>query len=131
MAVARVQEAIALDANFLIKALVESTQASVMLTGWVQNGCTIQISPIAWSEYMCGPLDPEVVPAARMLAGRIDTFTAADGEFAALLSNEGGRRSRSHADCMIAAHAIRRDAALATLDGPDFRRFTKFGLRLA
>ena len=48
----------------------------------------------------------------------------------AKLFNDTGRRSRSRADCMIAAHAIRRDAVLVTADAPDFRVFRKFGLRL-
>jgi len=48
----------------------------------------------------------------------------------AKLFNDTGRRSRSRADCMIAAHAIRRDAVLVTADASDFRVFRKFSLRL-
>lgn len=63
------------------------------------------------------------------MVGEIEVFTEADAELASDLFNETGRRSRSHVDCMIAAHAIRREAQLATLNLQDFRRFAN--LRLA
>ncbi len=131
MAGAEAGDIVALDANFLVKALIEQTAPNVRLTQWVRKGCAMQISAVAWSEYMCGPLDDDTLPVARKLVGAVESFTAEDAELAAFLFNGGGRRSRSRADCMIAAHAIRREAALATLNAQDFRRFEKFGLRLA
>jgi len=49
----------------------------------------------------------------------------------ALLFNKTGRRSRSLADCMIAAIAIRCGASLATINTADFQPFVQYGLALA
>ncbi len=128
MIVASTHETVALDANFVVAALIQGTAASRQIEAWVRSGWQMQISAVAWSEYMCGPVEPHLVPIARRLVGIIDVFTAEDAELAGKLFNDTGRRS--HADCMVAAHAIRRDAVLATADAPDFRVFRKFGLRL-
>ncbi len=130
MVVASTHEIVALDANFVVAALIQGTAASKQIETWVRRGWQMQISAVAWSEYMCGPVEPHIASIARRLVGIIDVFTAEEAELTAKLFNATGRRSRSHADCMIAAHAIRRDAVLATADAPDFRVFRKFGLRL-
>lgn len=89
------------------------------------------MSSIAWTEFLCGPLDD----TDRNLAAEIVTervpYTIRDAESAAELFNEGGRRRGSLIDCMIAAVASRRGASLATLNPDDFRRFEALGLRLA
>ncbi len=89
------------------------------------------MSAVAWSEYLCGPLDESEVQTARKALSGIDAFTEEDAELASDLFNRTGRRSRSHVDCMIAAHAIRREALLATLNLRDFGRFEKHQMRLA
>jgi predicted nucleic acid-binding protein len=124
-------DVIELDSNFLVAVLHAGGIQSDLLHAWTRAGVRIQISAIAWSEYLCGPLDGAMVALARKLVGSVEAFTEEDAEFASTLFNGTGRRSRSHVDCMIAAHAIRRDAALATLNVRDFRRFEKFDLRLA
>ena len=131
MAAADINEVVELDSNFLVAVLEPGGSQSEMLQAWAQRGVRIQISAIAWSEYLCGPLDPAVVPLARKLVNSVEAFTERDAELASELFNGTGRRSRSHVDCMIAAHAIRRDAALATLNVRDFRPFEKFALKLA
>ena len=131
MAVARQDALIEIDANFLIAVLVTTSRESRQLDAWLRAGVAVHISAVAWSEYLCGPLDPRMVPAARKLLSGIEPFTAEDAELASELFNRTGRRSRSHVDCMIAAHAIRRDATLATLNLGDFRRFLAFNLKLA
>lgn len=131
MVAASSQKLIELDANFLIAALIPGLPESRQLRGWLETGEVVQISSIAWSEYLCGPIDPEIFPTARELVPVVEAFTVEDAELASRLFNDTGRRSRSHADCMIAAHAIRRDARLATLDLRDFRPFEPFNLRLA
>jgi predicted nucleic acid-binding protein len=123
--------AVALDANYLVKGLVRGTAASEQIRAWVREGSGITMSAVAWSEYLCGPIDPTIVPAARQLVRRVDALEVEDAELAARLFNDTGRRSRSHADCMIAAHAIRRDLGFATLNAADFRAFEKYGLQLA
>jgi hypothetical protein len=47
---------------------------------------------------------------------------------AADLFNKTGRRSRSLADCLIAAVAIRCGAKLATVNTGDFQAFVQYGL---
>lgn len=131
MAVGKIHELVALDSNFLIDVLVAGSPHSRNLDAWLRAGSLIQISAIAWSEYLCGPLDAERIPTARKLVRSVEPFIEEDADLASELFNRTGRRSRSHVDCMIAAHAIRRSAALATLNLNDFRRFEKFHLRLA
>ncbi len=126
MVVASTHEIVALDANFVVAALIQGTAASKQIEAWVRSGRQMQISALAWSEHMCRPVD--IASIARRLVGIIDVFTAEEAELAAKLFNDTGRRS--HADCMVAAHAIRREAVLATADTPDFRVFRKFGSRL-
>lgn len=130
MAAVDTNELIELDSNFLVAVLDAGGRQSGMLHSWARSGMRIQISAIAWSEYLCGPLDAAVVPLARKLVNSVEAFTERDAELASELFNNTGRRSRSHVDCMIAAHAIRRDAALATLNVRDFQLFEKFALRL-
>ena len=130
MAAVSDNEVIELDSNFLVAVLDARGNESGKLQTWARTGVRIQISTIAWSEYLCGPLDAAVVPLARKLVNSIEAFTEPDAELASKLFNGTGRRSRSHVDCMIAAHAIRRDAALATLNVRDFQSFWKFGLKL-
>jgi predicted nucleic acid-binding protein len=60
-----------------------------------------------------------------------EPFIAADAALAASLFNQTGRRSRSLADCMIAAVAIRCGAKLATVNSHDFHPLVAHGLILA
>lgn len=130
MAAGNANEIIELDSNFLVAVLDARGNESEQLHTWARTGVRIQISAIAWSEYLCGPLETAVVPLARKLINSVEAFTEADAELASKLFYATGRRSRSHVDCMIAAHAIRRDAALATLNVRDFRPFENFSLKL-
>jgi predicted nucleic acid-binding protein len=130
MAAVDANEIIELDSNFLVAVLDAGGNQSEMLHSWTRSGARIQISAIAWSEYLCGPLDAAVVPLTRKLVNSVEAFTERDAELASELFNGTGRRSRSHVDCMIAAHAIRRDATLATLNTRDFRPFEKFALKV-
>ena len=125
------RELIALDSNFLIAARKPKSVADELVQRWLRRACSFEISTIAWSEYLCGPVRPDEVALSRRLISQIETFTERDAELAAELFNKTGRRSRTHADCMIAAHAIRRGAVLATLNTRDFRHFEAFSLRLA
>lgn len=131
MAVVRADDLIALDANFLIGARAAASSEGRHLEEWLRIGAIILASTVAWSEYLCGPINKTDLEITRKFLSRIEPFAEEEAELASDLFNQTGRRSRSHADCMIAAHAIRRHAFLATLNVRDFQRFENWGLRLA
>ena len=89
------------------------------------------MSAVAWAEYLCGPLDPKGEAVAKEMFPLPEGFSAAGAATAADLLNKTGRRSRSLADCMIAAVAIRCGARLATVNASDFKPFVEHGLVLA
>ncbi len=120
-----------LDTNFLIQALVPSSVAEAKLQAWLRNGEDLGISSIAWSEFLCGPLTTQEVALAQVLFPAPEPFLAADAHKAAELFNATGRRSRSLADCQIAAVALRCDARIATVNASDFTPFQTHGLSLA
>jgi predicted nucleic acid-binding protein len=80
---------------------------------------------------LCGPLDTHAETIARQIFPNPEPFLPADAVLAARLFNQTGRRSRSLADCMIAAAAIRCGAKLATGNTADFQPFLSHGLILA
>lgn len=119
------------DANFLIDVLKPKTASGRALARWAEKREPIHISAVAWAEFLCGRTVPQSASEARAFLDAVDPLTEQDAELASVLFNNTGRRSRSLADCFIAAHAIRRNAALATLSVRDFRLFENFGLKLA
>lgn len=119
-----------LDANFLVEVAASRPAQTREIERWLREDRAIQVSAIAWSEFLCGPLFEWELEYARAVVASVDPFTDDHAALAAELFNLTGRRSRSHVDCMIAAHAIRREAVLATLNIQDFRPFRKFGLNL-
>ena len=119
-----------LDTNFLIAGLIAGTPEDAQIRRWL-TAEPINISTIAWSEFLCGPLDPVQEAAAAALFPSPEPFVAVDARAAADLFNRTGRRRGSLADCMIAAVALRVGATLATSNISDFRRFVPLGLRLA
>ena len=119
------------DTNFLIETVVPGSEAHQKFRAWNQmqeecNACTI-----AWAEFLCGPLDASAQEIARQIFPNPEPFLSPDAVLAARLFNQTGRRSRSLADCMIAAVAIRCGARLATSNTPDFQTFLPYGLVLA
>ena len=120
-----------LDTNFLIAATVADSPAHQKLRAWAASGEEFRVSTIAWAEYLCGPLDTSAETIARSLFPNPEPFLAADATLAASLFNQTGRRSRSLADAMIAAVAIRCHAKLATINTADFQPFVAHSLQLA
>ena len=120
-----------LDTNFLIQALVAGSSAETKLQKWLTSGEDLGISTIAWSEFLCGPLTPQDEALAQLLMAAPEPFLAADARAAATLFNATGRRSRTLADCQIAAVALRCGAHVATGNAPDFIPLQKHGLTLA
>jgi predicted nucleic acid-binding protein len=120
-----------LDTNFLIQALVPGSSAEAKLQAWFMSGEDLGISTIAWSEFLCGPLTSKDQALTQMLFDAPESFLTSDAHKAADLFNATGRRSRSLADCQIAAVALRCGAQLATGNVSDFIMFQAHGLMLA
>ena len=119
------------DTNFLIRATVAGSEADHRFRAWAAAGENFGISVVAWAEYLCGPVDPVLASIAKQLVPNREALLVTDAEFSAELFNRTGRRSRSLADCMIAAVAIRCGTKLATINLADFQPFVQHGLVLA
>jgi predicted nucleic acid-binding protein len=125
------ETAIHLDTCFLVRALVPGTDADRRLRSWLRDGHRLCMDAIAWTEFLCGPLQPDERRLAEQIVTERVSYTESDAQRAAELFNATGRRRGTLADCMIAAAAAERDAELATLNQDDFRCFEALGLRLA
>jgi len=120
-----------LDTNFLIDALVPGSPHEKRLVSWMATTETIGISAVAWGEFLCGPFSPAAEKFARQMLSTAEPLDRSIAEKAAELFNATGRRSKSYADCCIAATAINHGAALATSNLADFTPFAAHGLTLA
>ncbi len=120
-----------LDTNFLIDTVVGGTPQEQLTVQWLSLGTPLLMSAVAWGEFVCGPITPRAEAVARRLLRAVSPLEQVDAELAARLFNLTGRRSKSFADCCIAAVAIREQAALATSNVSDFAPFLPWGLRLA
>lgn len=119
------------DTNFLVQITVAGSPADRQFHNWAAAQESFNISSIAWSEFLCGPLDAAAESLARQIFPQPEPFLADDAVQAAKLFNQTGRRSRTLADCMIAAVAIRCGAKLASINTADFQPMVQHGLVLA
>jgi len=115
-----------LDTNFLIQALVPGSLAETKLLAWLTAGEDFAASTIAWSEFT-----PQEELLVQLLLSAPEPFLAADARKAAEFFNATGRRSRTLADCPIAAVALRCSVKLATGNTADFAAMQSHGLVLA
>ena len=113
-----------LDTSFLINAVGRGSREADNLTRWTVAGARIGISAVAWSEFLCGPIDQESREFAAGIVGAPEPFLASDTQTAADFFNASGRRKGHLADCMIAATAVRLGAALATTNPRDFQKMS-------
>jgi predicted nucleic acid-binding protein len=120
-----------LDTNFLIQGLIPNSAAEARVRTWRRTGEALGISSISWSEFLCGPLNATDEALAQTLFPAPEPFLSSDAHKAPELFNATGRRSRSLADCQIAAVALRCNARLATVNISDFALFQRQGLTLA
>src|SRR3954471_15731162 len=88
-----------LDANFLIDALEPGSPEETRVSVWLASGESLGVSAVAWGEFLCGPVTPELEAVARELLPEVRPLDQVDAESAAELFNLAGRRSRSFADC--------------------------------
>jgi len=100
------------DTNFLIQIMFAGSPAQERFRAWALAREEFNASSIAWAEFLCGPLDATAESLARQIFLNPEPFLDADAALAVSLFNQTGRRSRSLADCMIAAVAIRCGAKL-------------------
>lgn len=82
----------------------------------------LEISSIAWYEFVRGPRSPEMLAVARSLFGEqgVLPFDEAVAERAGLLFRQSVATRRRAADLAIAAHAIGRRAVLLTHNPRDY-----------
>jgi predicted nucleic acid-binding protein len=118
-----------LDTGFAIRALQDGSPEDVEFNRLVARGVRLGISAIAWSEFLCGPLDERHPDLIMRVVGEPVPVLAIDAKLAAEFFNLSGRRRGHLTDCMIAATAVRVGAALATTNADDFRKCR--GLRLS
>ncbi len=120
-----------LDTNFLIYYIGGGNDAVVRkVEGWLSEGRTLHASAMAWAEFQCGPLTTQEQKVALNLIDSVLPVTAETATEAGRIFLETGRRSRSLADCIIAATAILNGASIATGNRPDFEPFLQYGLKL-
>ena len=100
------------------------------MLSWLRARTQVGISCIAWTEFLCGPVEMNQVDlAARIIHDRVP-FVEEDADMAARLFNLSGGRRGTLIDCMIAAVALRIGASLATTNSEDFRRLQSAGLKV-
>jgi predicted nucleic acid-binding protein len=120
-----------LDTNYLIAcAGGASTDLVTRVEEWILEDRKFCCSAMAWAEFLCGPILPEEIAAMETLLHAVLPVTPELAAEAASLFRVTGRRSRSLADCIIAATAIREGVPLATLHQTDFLPFVPHGLIL-
>jgi predicted nucleic acid-binding protein len=120
-----------LDSSFLIRAGTVGTRESDVISRWHDARRIIGISTLAWGEFLCGPRNERPTQAGQRAIHRFIPLGVDAATLGAELFNDTGRRTRSFADCLIAATAILDGAALATSNPKDFERFVDAGLELA
>ncbi len=119
-----------LDTSFLIRALVQGSPEDRTLRVWLRTGEPLAMSTLAWTEFLCGPLEARQLDSAKAIVpGRV-AFSEDHAALSSRLFNDTGRRRGSLIDCMLASTAILADASFATANSSDFRRFLEAGLRI-
>ena len=121
---------IQLDTNYLVAALRVGTPEERQLGVWLRANVPISISALEWAEFLCGPVDEPMRRLAEKVVTSIEPLRVEDAEAGSTLFNLTGRRSRSLADCLIAAVALRCKARLATNNLADFEAFAEHGVEL-
>jgi len=120
-----------LDTNYLIAYAGEaSTDVVTRVEEWILEDRKFCCSAMAWAEFLCGPVLPEEIAAMETLLHAVLPVTPGLAAEAARLFRDTGRRSRSLADCIIAATAIEAKAPLSTYNRDDFTPFLPHGLEL-
>lgn len=122
---------ILLDANYLIRMLIESTPEARRIDSWIDGRVELCTGAVAWYEFLSGPVDRAGIEVVRRtIHGGVLPFGDPEAAEAARLFDGAGRRRSLRVDTMIAATAILAEAELATENHNDFAPFVPRGLRL-
>ena len=120
-----------LDTDYLITYAGDaSAEVVTRVEGWILEDRKFSCSSLAWAEFLCGPVISEEITSMETLLHSIVPVTPGLASEGAHLFRETGRRSRSLADCIIAATAISAGAILATNNSENFKPFVAHGLQL-
>lgn len=122
---------ILLDTSVLIDGLTENARLLPRIVAELDRGERLALCTMVLYEWLRGPRVQVELEAQQMLfpSEAALLFEAADAEIAARIYRSVKRARGREADIAIAACAIRRDAALWTLNSADFADIP--GLRLA
>lgn len=121
-----------LDTNYLIRfANGSDSEITGQVFSWIKARERIYASAVAWAEFQCGPLTFREHETAHEILHGVLPVTLDHANQAGWLFQKTGRRSRSLADCLIAACAMQHGAFLATDNRSDFETFVEHGLKLA
>ena len=77
------------DTNFLIQATLGGSPANERFRNWSAAGENFSVSSIAWSEYLCGPLDATARTLALQIFPNPEPFLSADAALAASIFHYG------------------------------------------
>ena len=119
------------DTTFFVSAIQPGSPQEAQLNAWFFAQESLGISSVAWAEFFCGLLSAREESIDRHMFTTVEVLSASDAELAASLFNKTVRRSKTLADYMIAAVAIRCGATLATVNKGDFQPFVQNGLVIA
>lgn len=119
-----------LDTSALVDALTGTRRSLPQLTALVSEGHRIALSSLVYYEWTRGPrTEPELAAQEALLPREsLVPFTGHEAAVAAGLCKKVRRSRGRELDLAIAACAIAHDAALWTMNPPDFRDIP--GLRL-
>lgn len=113
-----------LDTGFVIGSLHPGSREETQLDRWTSRGVRVGMSAVAWTEFLCGPLNRTHPALIMRIVGEPEPFITGDANAAAEFFNSSGRRRGILRDCMIAATAVRLGAALATTNPRDFQKMS-------
>lgn len=123
--------AIHLDTNYLILVAAGADEGiASQVEAWLAEGTLLEASAMTWAEFRCGPISQEICDTTLEVLACIHPVTLEIADHAGRLFDATGRRSRTLADCIIAATAMGKGVPLATCNRADFEPFVAHGLLL-
>jgi predicted nucleic acid-binding protein len=79
-----------LDTSFLVRALAAGSREDGRLRSWLSAGEPLEMSAVAWVEFLCGPVEPSGVELIARVVPDPVPFGEGEAVLAARLFNESG-----------------------------------------